>query len=110
VRVERHQSPKSLHEQDEPGLAIRVGLPVSLGEQAPDDAAQLTQAMALVSSGTRMCRVRTEGRKAGAQDRGDGERVLAVRHPDQDLLLDPRAVDQHPLLMRTVLGAHTACA
>jgi hypothetical protein len=36
--------------QDEAGLTIGTGLPVSLGEQASDDPAELTQAVAPVES------------------------------------------------------------
>ncbi len=68
-----------------PGLAVGIGLPVGLAEQAPDDAAELAQAVTLV--------------EAGAQDLGDGEHVLAVRHRSQDLLLDPLPEDQHPFLV-----------
>ncbi len=42
-----------LHERDEAGVAVRIGLPVGLGEPAPDDAAELTQAVALMEVGER---------------------------------------------------------
>jgi hypothetical protein len=85
VRVESDQVSEGLHEQDEARLAIGIGRPVGLGEQASDDAAELTEAVALV--------------EVRAQELGDGEHVLAMRHRGQDLLLDPLAVDQHPFLM-----------
>jgi hypothetical protein len=34
-----------------------------------------------------------------AQELGDGEHVLAMQHRGQHLLLDPLAVDEHPLLV-----------
>jgi len=37
--------------------------------------------------------------EGAAQDLGNRENVLTVRHWGQNLLLDPIAVDQHPLLV-----------
>jgi len=48
VWVKRHQVSEGLHEQDEARLAVGIGRPVRAGEQPPDDAAELTQAVALV--------------------------------------------------------------
>jgi hypothetical protein len=59
VGMECDQVPEGLHEQDEAGLAVRIGLPVGFAEQAPDDAAELAQAVTLVRSGTGKCRSRT---------------------------------------------------
>jgi hypothetical protein len=59
VGMERDEIAEGLHEQDESGLAVGIGLPVGLGEQAPDDAAELAETVTLVRSGTGKCRSRT---------------------------------------------------
>ena len=86
VRIEVRQVPEGLHEQNQarPGPGQRLG--VSIGEQPRRDAAKLAEPGA----------VHSEHRPQQPRER---EHVLAVRNGFEDLLLDPLAVEQYPLLV-----------
>lgn len=86
MRVERHEIAESLHVQDEGGLATRLHGPEAGLQESGDQPAELAKIAATVA----------EERPQQLRQR---EHVLAMRHGDEQRLLEPLAVGEHPFLM-----------
>ena len=86
VWVEVGQVREGLHEQDQARPCAGGGCSVSVGQQARGDAAQLAQP-------------RPAPAEDWAQEFGQREHLLPVRHRSEHVLLDPLAVQDRALLV-----------
>ncbi|HEX9596154.1 MAG TPA: hypothetical protein VF982_04690 [Anaerolineales bacterium] len=86
MRIEVRQVPETLHEEDHPGPRARRSLGVRLDKQPRGNAPKPPERGP----------VHSEHRP---QPPREGEHVLAVRHGLEDILLDPLALQEPPLLV-----------